>query len=209
MNVYLAELIISNHSQLWPGQPGLAPFGFAVVVFSSLRVLTKLTVIVISCTNCLLLIRAMVSMGSAGQLLRGIQQNPPRGRGWTGSLGLTAQPGTAGKGQEEKIPPGLLPKNTSRACFARRGAARAALGAVLPCRALQELLQCSPQCPAPPAPHQGTCAGPGVAAPPGMCFSLGLFCWFSPKVQAAKEADASWHSRSDFIPVAAVCAAGW
>lgn len=144
-----------------------------------------MTAIVISCTNCLLLIGAMVSMGSAGQLLMGIQQNPQRGRGWTQSLahssGLAAQPGTAGKGQEEKIPPGLLPKNTSRACFARRGAAGAALGAALPCRALQDLLQCSPQFSVPraaPGAHQGTCAGPGVAAPAGMCFPSGCSVGF-------------------------------
>lgn len=149
-----------------------------------------MTVIVISCTNCLLFIRAVVSMGSAGQLLMGTHQNPQRGRGRTRSparsAGFAAQPGLAGKGEEEKIPPGLLPKNTTRACFARRGAAPALAaprraGAALPHRAPRELLPVLttvPLCPAAPGPHRGTCVGPGVAAPPGMCFSLDCFAGF-------------------------------
>lgn len=204
--VYLAELIISNRSQLWPGQHGLAPFGFAVVVFSSLRVLTKMTVIVISCTNCLLLIRAMVSMGSAADA---DPAKPSTGQRLDTEPGAfqraPAQPGIAGKGQEGKIPPGLLPKNTSRACFARRGAARATLGAAPPCRALR----CSARCLCAQQLQEPTRApvqARGGQLPQECAFPC-LVLPVSPEGAAGKEADASWHSRSDFIPVAAVYAA--
>lgn len=183
----LAELIISNHSQLWPGQHRLVPFGFAVVVFSSLRVLTKMTAIVISCTNCLLFIRAMVSMGSAGQLLMGIQQNPHWGRGWTRSLacsgGLAAQPGTAGRGGGE-IPAGLVPRNAA-------GFVLLGVGSSAPCQgraALQSpagAAQCSPRCLCAqqlwdPAGH--LCRARGGSSPRNVPFP-GLL---SPKVQPAR-----------------------
>lgn len=176
--MYLAELIISNHSLLWPGQHCLVPFGFAVVVFSSLRVLTKMTVIVISCTNCLLFIRAMVSMGSANGDPAELAPSPP----WSlaRSRGLAAQPGIAGKGEEEKKFLQVFCLKV-QAGFVLQGLFGSAWG----CRALQS---CSgahhhpsvPSSSRTPAGHLSRARG--GSSPRNLLFSA-LWCCFPPKVQ--------------------------
>lgn len=72
--------------------------------------------------------------------------------------------------------------------------------------------RCSPRrfgCPVASGTSGSPGAAPGQLLPAEMCFSSGCFPRFPPEGAAGDEADASWHSRSDFIPVAAVYAAVW
>lgn len=210
--MYLAELIISNHSLLWPGQHCLVPFGFAVVVFSSLRVLTEMTVIVISCTNCLLFIGAMVSMGSAGQLLMGIQQNwlPPSMEPGTFQRARCSTRDCWQRRRRKKFLQVFCLK--IQAGFVLQGLFGSAWGSAAPgLQSPAELLWCSPQSLCAQQLQNPTRApeqGQGWQLPQEFAVPC-LVVLLSPEGAAGGEADASWHGRSDFIPVAAVYAAVW
>lgn len=206
---------------------------FAAVVFSNLRVLTKMIVIAISSTNCFPLISAdgfpglcraaAISHSPTDTAKPTVPYSPSAGRGRMRSEarfgGLSAERGLVGKGQGEKNPPGLLPKNTTRHLFSSAWSSPVlgSPGLRCPSRAPWEpgspaAVRRSPRharCPAasgnPPRHLRRTRGG---CFPRNVLF-LGLFSLFPPEGAAGEEADASWHSRSDFIPVAAVYAAVW
>lgn len=175
-------------------------------------------------------------MGSAGRLLsataqRSSETHPPRqplggtgqGLARSASEGSLLNRGALANEMKKKILQVFCLKIQPGACFPSRGAApslaaprrapRAALPAQSPAGAgVPAAARCSPWgalCPAAsgnPPRHLGRTRGG--------CFRrnalfLGLFSPFPPEGAAGEEADASWHGRSDFIPVAAVYAAVW
>lgn len=136
--------IIFNHSALWPGQQELVPFSFAVVVFSSLCVLTNMTVIAILSTNYFPLISMDGFHGPCGVAVisHGLEmhQNPPsvtahrQERAGAGHVleGLcSAELGVLAKENRIKIPLGLLPTNTTRHLFSLWSAP--VPGSAMPC----------------------------------------------------------------------------
>lgn len=128
-----------------------------------------------------------------------------RGRGWTQNEvrfgGCSAERGIVGKGEKEKNPLGLLPKNTTRRLFSFAWSSPV-LGSPVPCcprcatraetHGSQGPRQWHGACPDVlcarwlQETHRGTRVGLGVAVSPEMCFCLGCFPRFPPKVQPVR-----------------------
>lgn len=226
-HVHVFSSIIFNHSTLWPGQQGPVPFAFAAVVFSSLRVLTNMTLIAILSTKCFPVISVVGFHGLCGVVVIShsleIHWNPPSvtahcqdGAGARCvSEGLcSVEPGMLAKENRIRILPGLLPTRRRRRLFSLWS--NPSPGSAVPCSWAALCRSHGSRVPSRvltmPAgsgnPLRLLCRTGGCGVPRNGLF-LRLFSLFPPESAAGEEADASWHGRSDFIPVAAVCAAVW